>query len=120
MPFSPTRKPGVESAWTANSAVIVENAVPIRIDRPSRARAPATLSSSEASDVSAAAPPTRPKCWLGVSIADSVPNRATRTMGAIASTSAKATSRVRDIDRDIGRVRRHLNRGAHKVVLTNT
>ena len=65
MPFLPTKNPGVESAWMANSAVIVENAVPIRIARPSRARAPATLSSSEASDVSAAAPPTRPKCCVG-------------------------------------------------------
>ena len=64
MPFLPTMNPGVESAWIANSAVIVENAVPIRIARPSRARAPARLSSSEASEVSAAAPPTRPKCWM--------------------------------------------------------
>ena len=98
MPFSPTRNPGVESAWTANSAVIVENAVPIRIDRPSRARAPATLSSSDASDVSAAAPPTNPKCWFGVSIAGSLPASATSTTGAIETTSATAmTIRVRDI-----------------------
>ena len=65
MPFLPTRNPGVESAWIANSAVMVENAVPIRIARPSRARAPATLSSSDASEVRAAAPPTSPKCMPG-------------------------------------------------------
>jgi hypothetical protein len=82
----------------ANSAVIVENAVPMRIVRPSRARAPATLKSSEASDVSAAAPPTSPKCSFGVSFAGRSPIRATTRIGATARMSAKAaTSRVRDI-----------------------
>ena len=55
-------KPGVASAWTANSAVIVENAMPIRTLRPSRARAPAMLSASDARLAIAAAALTRPKC----------------------------------------------------------
>ena len=61
-PFGPTIIPGVESPWTANRAVMVENAVPISTARPSRARAPAIVSASEAKLVIEAAPPTRPKC----------------------------------------------------------
>ena len=116
MPFSPTRNPGVESAWTANSAVIVENAVPIRIERPSRARAPATLSSSEASDVSAAAPPTRPEVLV---------RRQHRGLGA--DQCHQDDGRDRDdernrrrraesgtLHRDIGSVRRKLRSGGTK------
>ena len=61
MPFLPTMKPGVASAWSANSAVIVENAMPISTVRPSRARAPAMLSASDARLAIAAAEPTSPK-----------------------------------------------------------
>ena len=62
IPFGPAIQPGVASAWTANSAVMVENAVPIRMLRPSRARAPAMLSASDARLAIVAAALTRPKC----------------------------------------------------------
>ena len=98
MPFLPIRNPGVESPWIANSAVIVENAVPIRIARPSRARAPATLSDSDASEVSAAVPPTSPKCTLAGNDAAFVPINATNTTGATARTNTPAAkSLFRDI-----------------------
>ena len=42
-PFGPTSTPGVAKPWTASSAVVVENAVPSRIARPSRARTPAVV-----------------------------------------------------------------------------
>ena len=62
IPFGPAIQPGVASAWTANSAVMVENAIPIRMLRPSRARAPAMLSASDARLAIVAAALTRPKC----------------------------------------------------------
>ena len=84
IPFLPTMKPGVASAWTANSAVIVENAMPIRTLRPSRARAPAMLSASDARLAIAAAVLTRPK-WSGAGIMKCCePTATTRATGATA------------------------------------
>ena len=70
-----------------NSAVIVENAVPISTARPSRARAPAKLSASEATQAIAAAVTTSPKCSCAVSIAGRVPMATTTTIGTIAASS---------------------------------
>ena len=90
--------PGVASACTANSAVIVENAMPISTLRPSRARAPATLSAIEVRLAIAAAVLTRPKCSAAGMWKWSVPTAATTATGAIAASTTRArTIRVLDI-----------------------
>jgi hypothetical protein len=89
-PFGPTMKPGVASACTANSAVMVENAIPISTLRPSRARPPAMLSASDASEAIAAAALTSPKCTCALIIQWRDPNAATTATGANAASSATA------------------------------
>ena len=92
-PFGPTITPGVEKPCSANSAVIVENAVPISTARPSRARAPATVSASDAKLVSAAAVPTSPK-WSSYGIITArEPARTTMATGTRAARII--TARVR-------------------------
>ena len=72
-PLGPTMNPGVARAWTANSAVIVEKAMPISTLRPSRARAPAMLNASEDRLVIEAAALTMPKCIAAGSMYMRVP-----------------------------------------------
>ena len=112
--------PGVASAWTANSAVIVEKAMPIRTLRPSRARAPAMLSASEARLVIAAAALTRPKCIAAGSMYVRVPKRATTATGTSAANRVKArTSRDRVMARVIGSTAEQILTNG-KVVLTTS
>ena len=121
MPFVPTRNPGVASAWTANSAVIVENAVPIRIARPSRARAPATLSGSDASEVERGGAAHQPEVQLRRAASRArVPTSATSDdrARARASSATATTSRDRDMAGISAAPAENLSR--RKVVLTNT
>ena len=65
-PFIPTTTPGVANPCTASSAVVVENAVPSRIARPSRARTPASVSPTATTAAVPAASSTGQKCASGV------------------------------------------------------
>jgi hypothetical protein len=90
--------PGVASACTANSAVIVENAMPISTLRPSRARAPAMLSASEATLAIEAAALTSTKCTIAGIMKCAEPTATTIATGASAASSVSTrTSRVRDM-----------------------
>ena len=93
MPFLPTRNPGVESAWIANSAVIVENAVPIRIARPSRARAPARLSEQRGERGQRGGAADQAEVLVGRQLRRAAsPISATSTIGARARVKAKAAT----------------------------
>ena len=71
----------------ANSAVIVENAVPIRIARPSRARTPAIVTPAATTAAVPAAITTGKKCasgvsWTGVLPTSRIPSRGTAAAAA--------------------------------------
>ena len=87
--------PGVESACTANRAVIVENAMPISIVRPSRARAPATLSASDASG-DRGGDADEPEVHVGV-IWKATPGNGDDGDGRDCEDDEATTNRVRDI-----------------------
>ena len=55
--------PGVARPWIASSAVMVENAAPSRTVRPSLARAPATVSPTDATAATSAPVATSAK-WI--------------------------------------------------------
>ena len=119
-PFLPTMKPGVASAWIANSAVMVENAMPISTVRPSRARAPAMLNASDATDAIAATTLTRPKCSVAGIMKGRVPAATTIATGVSAASRVRAiTSRDRVMARVVGTPEPTLtNSTARELVLT--
>ena len=57
-PFSPTRKYGVAMPWSESRAAMTEKAVPRRTVRPSRRRAPITVSATAAAAAARAVMPT--------------------------------------------------------------
>ena len=91
-PFCPASTPGVARPWTASSAVIVENAVPSSIVRPSRRRAPASVRIAEATAAASAPASTRPKWICADAATGSLAAHSVTAPGTIANAATAATS----------------------------
>jgi hypothetical protein len=89
-PFMPTTTPGVAKPWTASSAQVVENAVPSRIARPSRAFTPAIVRPAATTAAVPAAITTGKKWASGLR---STGVRPTNTMASSGTAAAAAARR---------------------------
>ncbi len=91
-PLSPTRNPGVVSPWIESIAAIEEKAVPIRTERASPRRAPASVSARAAAAASPALIAIGKKCtapgiWTSVS-----PKKWTTAAGNTAQPASRPSS----------------------------